>query len=185
MIDGMIRMYLSPESEEAWDLFKRRGSVLLLVALLLRRAVINFNVPRRENKLPIQVPDWKNFNYCCSGENRAVNLSVIDSLLPLPIPLSHPLFSPPPLYFSTAIFLSLSLHRYRSLKHFNYDICQSCFFSGRVAKGHKMQYPMVEYCTPVRGLWRVSDSNQTASGERACRDPKYAVSIRLAWQISN
>ncbi|XP_064826136.1 LOW QUALITY PROTEIN: dystrophin-like, partial [Oncorhynchus masou masou] len=29
--------------------------------------------------------------------------------------------------------------RYRScLKHFNYDICQSCFFSGRVAKGHKM-----------------------------------------------
>uniref|UniRef100_A0A8C9WAK2 Dystrophin n=1 Tax=Scleropages formosus TaxID=113540 RepID=A0A8C9WAK2_SCLFO len=39
--------------------------------------------------------------------------------------------------------------RYRSLKHFNYDICQSCFFSGRVAKGHKMQYPMVEYCTPT------------------------------------
>ncbi|NXT97269.1 DMD protein, partial [Buphagus erythrorhynchus] len=36
-----------------------------------------------------------------------------------------------------------------SLKHFNYDICQSCFFSGRVAKGHKMHYPMVEYCTPV------------------------------------
>uniref|UniRef100_A0A8C2XJX3 Dystrophin n=1 Tax=Cyclopterus lumpus TaxID=8103 RepID=A0A8C2XJX3_CYCLU len=39
--------------------------------------------------------------------------------------------------------------RYRSLKHFNYDICQCCFFSGRVAKGHKMQYPMVEYCTPT------------------------------------
>ncbi|XP_061760711.1 dystrophin isoform X4 [Nerophis ophidion] len=39
--------------------------------------------------------------------------------------------------------------RYRSLKHFNYDICQSCFFSGRIAKGHKMQYPMVEYCTPT------------------------------------
>ncbi|XP_025133022.3 dystrophin isoform X2 [Bubalus bubalis] len=39
--------------------------------------------------------------------------------------------------------------RYRSLKHFNYDICQSCFFSGRIAKGHKMHYPMVEYCTPT------------------------------------
>ncbi|XP_039770096.1 dystrophin isoform X4 [Ornithorhynchus anatinus] len=39
--------------------------------------------------------------------------------------------------------------RYRSLKHFNYDICQSCFFSGRVAKGHKVHYPMVEYCTPT------------------------------------
>ncbi|XP_062912108.1 utrophin-like isoform X7 [Mobula hypostoma] len=39
--------------------------------------------------------------------------------------------------------------RYRSLKHFNYDICQSCFFSGRTAKGHKLHYPMVEYCTPT------------------------------------
>uniref|UniRef100_S4RC56 ZZ-type domain-containing protein n=1 Tax=Petromyzon marinus TaxID=7757 RepID=S4RC56_PETMA len=39
--------------------------------------------------------------------------------------------------------------RYRSLKHFNYDVCQSCFFSGRTAKGHKLSYPMVEYCTPV------------------------------------
>ena len=50
---------------------------------------------------------------------------------------------------SISYFLCFSF-RYRSLKHFNYDICQSCFFSGRVAKGHKMQYPMVEYCTPVR-----------------------------------
>ncbi|XP_064412021.1 dystrophin isoform X2 [Latimeria chalumnae] len=39
--------------------------------------------------------------------------------------------------------------RYRSLKHFNYDVCQSCFFSGRTAKGHKLHYPMVEYCTPT------------------------------------
>uniref|UniRef100_A0A673YJ80 Utrophin-like n=1 Tax=Salmo trutta TaxID=8032 RepID=A0A673YJ80_SALTR len=39
--------------------------------------------------------------------------------------------------------------RYRSLKHFNYDVCQSCFFSGRTAKGHKLNYPMVEYCTPT------------------------------------
>ncbi|XP_036398061.1 utrophin-like [Megalops cyprinoides] len=39
--------------------------------------------------------------------------------------------------------------RYRSLKHFNYDICQSCFFSGRTAKGYKLSSPMVEYCTPT------------------------------------
>ncbi|XP_033999363.1 dystrophin isoform X2 [Trematomus bernacchii] len=39
--------------------------------------------------------------------------------------------------------------RYRSLKHFNYDVCQCCFFSGRTAKGHKLNYPMVEYCTPT------------------------------------
>ncbi|XP_074043867.1 utrophin isoform X2 [Macrotis lagotis] len=39
--------------------------------------------------------------------------------------------------------------RYRSLRHFNYDVCQSCFFSGRTAKGHKLHYPMVEYCIPT------------------------------------
>lgn len=54
---------------------------------------------------------------------------------------------------SLSLTLSLSpfllLYRYRSLKHFNYDVCQSCFFSGRTAKGHKLNYPMVEYCTPV------------------------------------
>ncbi|XP_059499762.1 utrophin-like isoform X1 [Stegostoma tigrinum] len=37
--------------------------------------------------------------------------------------------------------------RCRSLKHLNYDICRSCFFSGRTSKGHKLHYPMVEYCT--------------------------------------
>lgn len=46
-------------------------------------------------------------------------------------------------------FPQTPLFRYRSLKHFNYDVCQSCFFSGRTAKGHKLNYPMVEYCTPV------------------------------------
>ncbi|KAG9336204.1 hypothetical protein JZ751_002551 [Albula glossodonta] len=39
--------------------------------------------------------------------------------------------------------------RYRSLKHFNYDVCQACFFSGRTAKGYKLSSPMVEYCTPT------------------------------------
>ncbi|XP_061480028.1 utrophin isoform X2 [Rhineura floridana] len=39
--------------------------------------------------------------------------------------------------------------RYRSLKHFNYDVCQNCFFSGRTAKGHKLHHPMVEYCIPT------------------------------------
>ncbi|XP_066505235.1 utrophin-like [Hoplias malabaricus] len=39
--------------------------------------------------------------------------------------------------------------RYRSLKHFNYDVCQRCFFSGKTTKGHKLNYPLVEYCTPT------------------------------------
>ncbi|XP_011310319.1 dystrophin isoform X6 [Fopius arisanus] len=37
--------------------------------------------------------------------------------------------------------------RYRCLKCFNFDMCQSCFFSGRKAKNHKLTHPMQEYCT--------------------------------------
>ncbi|XP_053366562.1 utrophin-like [Clarias gariepinus] len=39
--------------------------------------------------------------------------------------------------------------RYRSLKHFNYDVCQRCFFTGRTTRSHKLTHPMVEYCTPT------------------------------------
>ncbi|NXP32720.1 UTRO protein, partial [Leiothrix lutea] len=46
-------------------------------------------------------------------------------------------------------FFIINIGMYRSLKHFNYDVCQSCFFSGRTAKGHKLHYPMVEYCIPT------------------------------------
>ncbi|KAK9498897.1 hypothetical protein O3M35_003447 [Rhynocoris fuscipes] len=37
--------------------------------------------------------------------------------------------------------------RYRCLKCFNFDMCQTCFFSGRKAKSHKLTHPMQEYCT--------------------------------------
>ncbi|XP_025099305.1 dystrophin-like isoform X11 [Pomacea canaliculata] len=37
--------------------------------------------------------------------------------------------------------------RYRCLKCFNFDMCQNCFFSGRLVKGHKLSHPMQEYCT--------------------------------------
>lgn len=77
-------------------------------------------------------------NYTFLGNNLAcMSLQIQDVLNVSAVTLSF-----------TSLFVS-GFCRYRSLKHFNYDICQSCFFSGRVAKGHKMQYPMVEYCTPV------------------------------------
>ncbi|GLV38782.1 Dystrophin [Carabus blaptoides fortunei] len=37
--------------------------------------------------------------------------------------------------------------RYRCLKCFNFDMCQTCFFAGRVTKTHKFTHPMQEYCT--------------------------------------
>ncbi|KAF3838613.1 hypothetical protein F7725_010381 [Dissostichus mawsoni] len=39
--------------------------------------------------------------------------------------------------------------RYRSLKQFNVDICQTCFLTGRTTKGKKLHYPIMEYYTPV------------------------------------
>ncbi|KFO61067.1 Dystrophin-related protein 2, partial [Corvus brachyrhynchos] len=39
--------------------------------------------------------------------------------------------------------------RYRSLKQFNVDICQTCFLTGRASKGNKLHYPIMEYYTPV------------------------------------
>lgn len=42
--------------------------------------------------------------------------------------------------------------RYRCLKCFNFDMCQTCFFFGRNAKNHKLSHPMHEYCTTVSNL---------------------------------
>ncbi len=47
----------------------------------------------------------------------------------------------------------LCIFRYRSLKHFNYNVCQMCFFSGGTSKDHRLSYPVVEYCTPV-SIWK-------------------------------
>lgn len=47
--------------------------------------------------------------------------------------------------FSSHIYYN----RYRSLKQFNVDICQTCFLTGRTSKGKKLHYPIMEYYTPV------------------------------------
>lgn len=36
--------------------------------------------------------------------------------------------------------------RFRCLKCFNYDLCQSCFWSGRVSHEHRLTHPMHQYC---------------------------------------
>jgi len=35
--------------------------------------------------------------------------------------------------------------RYRCLKCFNFDLCQTCFWSGRVSKSHRVTHPMHQY----------------------------------------
>ncbi|XP_065164491.1 dystrophin [Atheta coriaria] len=47
--------------------------------------------------------------------------------------------------------------RYRCLKCFNFDMCQGCFFSGRLTKGHKLSHPMHEYCAATTSVEDVRD----------------------------
>ncbi|CAF3539712.1 unnamed protein product [Rotaria sordida] len=47
--------------------------------------------------------------------------------------------------------------RYRSLKHFNCDICQSCFFSGKQTKFFKMDDPLQEYYTETTSSEDIRD----------------------------
>ncbi|XP_066255400.1 dystrophin [Euwallacea similis] len=47
--------------------------------------------------------------------------------------------------------------RYRCLKCFNFDMCQICFFSGKLTKGHKLTHPMHEYCAATTSIEDVRD----------------------------
>ncbi|XP_028414557.1 dystrophin-like isoform X10 [Dendronephthya gigantea] len=47
--------------------------------------------------------------------------------------------------------------RFRCLKCFNYDVCQSCFFSGRTSRNHYVTHPMHQYCLSTTGPEDVKD----------------------------
>ncbi|KAK4879768.1 hypothetical protein RN001_007914 [Aquatica leii] len=47
--------------------------------------------------------------------------------------------------------------RYRCLKCFNFDMCQVCFFAGRLTKSHKLTHPMHEYCAATTSVEDVRD----------------------------
>ncbi|XP_063058196.1 dystrophin-related protein 2-like [Engraulis encrasicolus] len=51
--------------------------------------------------------------------------------------------------------------RYRSLKQFNVDICQSCFLSGQALKGKPLHYPIIEYYTPSTSGEKMRDFAET------------------------
>uniref|UniRef100_A0A8C7L1X0 Dystrophin related protein 2 n=1 Tax=Oncorhynchus kisutch TaxID=8019 RepID=A0A8C7L1X0_ONCKI len=51
--------------------------------------------------------------------------------------------------------------RYRSLKQFNVDICQSCFLSGHTTKAKALIYPIMEYYTPTTSGERMRDFAKT------------------------
>ncbi|XP_043913050.1 dystrophin-related protein 2 isoform X2 [Protopterus annectens] len=51
--------------------------------------------------------------------------------------------------------------RYRSLKQFNVDICQTCFLTGRGTKANKLHYPIMEYYTPTTSGENMRDFAKT------------------------
>ncbi|XP_061104385.1 dystrophin-related protein 2-like isoform X1 [Conger conger] len=51
--------------------------------------------------------------------------------------------------------------RYRSLKQFNVDICQTCFLTGRTSKGKKLHYPIMEYYIPTTSGEKMRDFAKT------------------------
>ncbi|CAF3067164.1 unnamed protein product [Rotaria sp. Silwood2] len=51
--------------------------------------------------------------------------------------------------------------RYRSLRHFNCDICQNCFFSGKQTKVFKMADPLQEYYTETTSSEDIRDFFRT------------------------
>ncbi|KFW77107.1 Dystrophin-related protein 2, partial [Manacus vitellinus] len=70
--------------------------------------------------------------------------------------------------------------RYRSLKQFNVDICQTCFLTGRASKGNKLHYPIMEYYTPVWSWAGLAVLAQSSKDHAPDISQPFPLSSRLA-----
>ena len=69
---------------------------------------------------------------------------------------------------------------YRCLRCFNYDLCQSCFFTGEHAKKHDGSHPIEEYCkqvTPFEDLKAFLEFVKLKVGKRELRRKERYLSI--------
>lgn len=62
--------------------------------------------------------------------------------------------------------------RYRCLRCFNFDSCQNCFLTDRVAVKHKSNHPMQEYCLPTSSGKDLSDFSRILRNKLVKRSSK-------------
>lgn len=66
--------------------------------------------------------------------------------------------------------------RYRCLRCFNFDSCQICFLTDRVAVKHNPNHPMQEYCLPTSSTKDLSDFSRILRNKlvkRSKKSPKF------------
>lgn len=51
--------------------------------------------------------------------------------------------------------------RYSCLECLSFNLCQTCFFSGKICRSHKVSHPMVEYCQPAGSCAAASEYVKT------------------------
>ncbi|CAF4086666.1 unnamed protein product [Rotaria sp. Silwood2] len=78
--------------------------------------------------------------------------------------------------------------RYRCLRCFNYDLCQTCFFTGDHAKRHDGSHPIEEYCkqvTPFEDLKAFLEFVKLKVGKRELRRKERYLTIERSKSFSD
>lgn len=65
--------------------------------------------------------------------------------------------------------------RYRCLRCFNFDCCQTCFLTDRISSKHNSSHPMQEYCLPTSSGKDLSDFSRILRNKlvNSKRSPRY------------